>query len=411
MKTLMSAIARPLLVSMTAGLAMLLAACGGPAEPDASGSPQSRLQSEELAFVDDDGPASADGEATSSAEPQPTTPTTAGSGLPAVTTIPVPAPSAVDGSYTGILGALAPDQRIVDPVAPAPESEAGHLPLTGLPGQVPDRPAAVVKIDNGPAAIPQSGLNSADIVIEEEVEGGVSRFAAIFHSTSAIVGPVRSGRTTDVGLVSGLGSPLLLYSGANDVTETILRRQLHIQNRSHSTSSGFWRDEDRKAPSNLFSDTAPHWESASGGPPPAQFAYRADGVDPGGTASDGFSVNYPASTASWAWDGAQWIRSQRGSTHDVVGGGTVTAVNVVVVEAERVGTGMYDSAGGPVPEFVFVGQGPVTVFTAGRRIEGVWTRPSLIDVATLTTVDGLVIELTPGRTWIQLIEQDSGYLQ
>ncbi|MDH3296327.1 MAG: DUF3048 domain-containing protein, partial [Acidimicrobiia bacterium] len=170
-------------------------------------------------------------------------PTTTGSGLPAVTTIPgTGGVGSLDG-YTGTIGRLAPDEILAEPVAPPPARREGVFPLTGLPGEVPDRPAAVVKIDNGAAAVPQVGLNAADIVIEEEVEGGVTRFAAVFHSTSSIVGPVRSGRTTDVALISGLGSPLLLYSGANDLTETVLRRQHHIQNHSHSTTSGYWRDE------------------------------------------------------------------------------------------------------------------------------------------------------------------------
>ena len=54
----------------------------------------------------------------------------------------------------------------------------------------------------------------------------------------------------------------------------------------------------------------------------------------------------------------------------MVGGEPVSAANVVVIEAQRVGTGMFDSAGGPVPEFVFVGQGPVTVFTKARESKG-----------------------------------------
>jgi hypothetical protein len=71
---------------------------------------------------------------------------------------------------------------------------------------------------------------------------------------------------------------------------------------------------------------------------------------------------------------------------------------------------MVDSSGGPVPEFVFVGSGRATVFTEGTRIEGTWTRPTLRSVATLTRGPGQVIELTPGRTWIQLVESGAGAL-
>ncbi len=383
---------------------VLLFACTSDSDDGEAGSTTAG-SSVDLAFVDDRD--TVDGEDL----PGVVQPPPDDSGLPPVTTIPGPPGGVADEGYTGILGRLGPDEQIVGPAAPAPEVMPGRLPLTGLPGATPDRPAVVVKVDNGAAAVPQTGLNAADIVIEEEVEGGVSRFAAIFHSNSTSVGPVRSGRTTDIALVSSLGRPVFLYSGANDMTERIIRSQADIQNHSHATASGYWRDEDRRAPSNLYTHTGPHWSAADGGPPPPQFAYRLDGEPVDGPVVSSFSIDYPASQASWTWQDEEWVRTQRGSVHQLTDDGPVTAANVVVIEAERVGTGMFDSAGGPVPEFLYVGTGPATVFTAGRRVDGVWTKPSLVEVATLTTADGEVIELTPGRTWIQLIEQDSGYLR
>ena len=89
----------------------------------------------------------------------------------------------------------------------------------------------------------------------------------------------------------------------------------------------------------------------------------------------------------------------------------MNAANVVVIEAVRVDTGMVDGAGGIVPEFPFVGTGRATVFTDGKRIEGTWTRSTLNSVATLTHAPGDPIELTPGRTWIQLVEAGSGALR
>jgi hypothetical protein len=266
----------------------------------------------------------------------------------------------------------------------------------------------VVKIDNGEAARPQTGLNAADLVIEEQVEGGVTRLAAVFHSRPSIVGPVRSARTTDVTLLGALGRPLLLYSGANEITQAILVAQPFLQLRGESHSSGFWRDDSRRAPSNLYTDTAPHWADASGEAPPPQFAYRAAAdIVTGGNPVDSFTVEYPGSSARWEWNGSQWLRWQRGTEHLVAGGDQVSAANVVVVEVRELPTGMTDAGGGAVPEFLFVGTGDATVFTDGRRIEGTWTRPRVIDVATLTDANGDVIELTPGRTWIQLVRTGS----
>ena len=337
-------------------------------------------------------------------------PTTVGSGLPPVV-VATPDPGGdPDGIYRGVIGTLGLDDILAAGAVAPPTASPGTAPLTGLPGAIPERPAAVVKIDNGSAAAPHTGLNAADIVIEEEVEGGVTRFAAVFHSTPSIVGPVRSGRTTDVALISGLDDPLLLYSGANAVTQGILAGQPRLQLRGEGWSSGFWRDGNRRAPSNLYTDTGPHWASAIGGPPPAQFHYRDPDETAEGAAVDELTVAYPASVARWVWDGASWQRWQRGDQHVLVDGDQVSAANVVVIEADEVDTGMVDASGGVVPEFLFVGEGRATVFTDGRRIEGTWTRPSLGSVATLTEGPGRPIELSPGRTWIQLVEAGTNAL-
>jgi hypothetical protein len=209
----------------------------------------------------------------------------------------------------------------------------------------------------------------------------------------------------------GLGSPLLLYSGANDVTNALIGQHANIEARDASRSSGYRRDSSRKLPSNLYTDTGTHWASASAGPPPAQFAYRDPAAPVPGTPASSFSVTYLSNPVSWRWDGARWLRSQGSGAHLLVSGEQVSAANVVVIEAERVDTGLVDSIGATVPEFLFVGTGPATVFSGGKKVVGTWTRPTLASVATLTTADGRTIELSPGRTWIELIEVGAGGLR
>ena len=74
------------------------------------------------------------------------------------------------------------------------------MPLTGRADRptpaIADRPALVVKIDNDPTARPQSGLNQADIVFEEIVEGSSPASPPCStRRTADPVGPIRSGRT------------------------------------------------------------------------------------------------------------------------------------------------------------------------------------------------------------------------
>src|SRR5438477_157056 len=117
-------------------------------------------------------------------------------------------PTSTRGTTTTTTGA----SNVFDPGADA-------WPLTGLHADdlaKRNRPALVVKIDNAPLARPPTGINAADIVVEEKVEDGVTRFFTIFHSADAdVVGPVRSARTTDIELVGALNHPLFAYAGAN----------------------------------------------------------------------------------------------------------------------------------------------------------------------------------------------------
>ena len=304
--------------------------------------------------------------------------------------------------YTGILGFFGPDDLVTPAVGSIPQAAAGTAPLTGLAGSSPNRPAVVVKIDNGSKARPQAGLNLADIVIEEEVEWGITRLAAIFHSNQAEVGPVRSGRTTDISFLNSLGTPALVYSGANDVIDALLLNQKRVQNFSAARTSGFWRQSGRSAPSNLWANTASFTAIASGGPPPAQFHYRAAGTpSTAGQATSSIGINYPSATIGWTWDTSAWLRSQDGKAHNT-NGQRVSAANVVVIEARVFPTGLYDSVGGVVPEVVWLGTGKAIVFTDGKRIEATWTRSTLKSPSVLTDAQGAVIPLTPGRTWVEL---------
>jgi hypothetical protein len=328
-------------------------------------------------------------------------PTTEAAGAPAVTNQ-AAGPQSVPGLYKGVLGTYALDQVLATSPIGKPTVAGGVLPLTGLPGSVPNRPAVVVKVDNSSKARPQSGLNNADIVIEEQVEYGITRLAAVFHTNDTTVGPVRSGRSTDISFLNGFGTPALAYSGANKVIDQLLLNQVNVANFSAARSSGYWRSSSRPAPSNLYTKTSSFSSVAPGGPPPAQFHYRPAGVAATqGVAHGAFKVSYPSNKVRWEWNGSAWVRQQAGAAH-TTDGETVTTANVVVVGVRSVGTGLFDSTGAPVPEYLFVGEGNAVVFTDGRRIDGRWTRPTLRDPAMLH-VEGQAIELTPGRTWIQIV--------
>src|ERR1035438_10429084 len=138
-------------------------------------------------------------------------------------------------------------------------------PLTGLAprdGHVPQRAALAVKVENLPQARPQWGLEAADIVFEEPVEGGITRFIAVYqcHVVSRIE-PVRSGRLVDVGILAPLGRILFAYSGAiQPVVNAIDSGTSLLQDVGANRAPGaYYRDPTRVAPHNLATSTAALW--------------------------------------------------------------------------------------------------------------------------------------------------------
>lgn len=313
--------------------------------------------------------------------------------------------------YVGVLGELTPSERVVPPAAPALQPVAGLAPLTGLPASGLGRPAVIIKIDNVNLARPHVGLNEADIVYEELVESGITRFAAVYHSNDvATVGPVRSGRSTDIGIVSSFNMPIFAFSGANSIYEKLIDAS-PIVNRGAEVFTGYWRQSGRPAPHNLFTSTATMWNSSAGGAAPLpHFAYRAEGAElhPSAVpasqvqlrflAGASYSINY-----EWSDDAGGWRRWQSGTPHTDVAGAQVAPENLVVQYIEYIDSGLTDKWGEDLYEGVSVGTGSALIFTQGHMIEATWTRPSLLEAATYTDADGNHIELTAGRTWVALV--------
>jgi len=317
-------------------------------------------------------------------------------------------------AYRGVLGQIDPDRIVVAPVAlpPAPAAE-GIAPLTGLPlsdPSVADRPAILAKIDNTPKGRPQAGISQADMVYEEQIEGGFTRLAVVFHTNApAVIGPVRSGRSTDIALLGSLNDPIFVWSGANRVHGALLRRQ-KIVDLGAATRSEYTRAKDRPGTYNLMTDAATMQaiaaKSGSGGAPPPHFEYRSDtiGLPPTARPAKSFTVEFPSVTARWDWDAAAggWLRTQDGTAHLDADGVQVMAANVIVAEVKQVSTGAVDIIGSTVYEEQFLGSGRAWVFTDGQVVEATWTKPSIDSVATWTTPDGIPVALTPGVTWIEL---------
>jgi hypothetical protein len=293
----------------------------------------------------------------------------------------------------------------------------GAAPLTALPGDPGrvGRPALVVKVDNAPKARPQAGLNQADVVVEEGVEGGVTRFATIFHSQDApSVGPVRSARSTDVAIVTPLNRPYFAYSGANAVFLKLLRASPLVDVGVDRFPGQYHRERGRPAPYNLFSGTAGLFganPSADAGVPVPLFAYRPAGQAPPAAGSEAA----PRIQAQWRgriittlvldWDAGSggFARTVDGAEHVDADGKRISPENVILQMVKYRDTGLVDTSGAAVPEAELVGEGEVWVLTGGRMLKGKWTKPSAEAPTRYFDPSGGPIRLTAGRTWVELV--------
>jgi Protein of unknown function (DUF3048) N-terminal domain/Protein of unknown function (DUF3048) C-terminal domain len=297
-------------------------------------------------------------------------------------------------------------------------------PLTGQPSaDVPSRgahPAIVVKMDNSPDARPQTGIERADLVYELLVEG-ITRFALVFHSElPEPVGPVRSARSSDIDLVSDLSTPLFAWSGGNPgVTGEVAAAAAKglLTDASYSAAfDAYFRSNDRIAPHNLYVNLPKLLElkaPAGQGAPTPVFTYRRADAVPTGVPALGLSVDFGMGTViDYLWDATRggWRRFQVDGSHRRAdsatmdqAGGQVTPANVVVMFTEY-GQSPSDSRS---PMALTVGSGRAIVYSAGRAVGGTWTRPDARAAAVLRDTAGTVIDLTPGRTWVELPRTDS----
>jgi hypothetical protein len=288
-------------------------------------------------------------------------------------------------------------------------------PLRGTPvpggGPVPARPALAVKVDNYPAARPQSGLDKADIVFEEPVEGAITRYAAVFQCQgAALVGPVRSARNIDIGILSEFGAPLLAHvGGINPVIANIEASPIvNVDLGDHA--SVIQHLQGRYAPYNTYTSTAALWALHPGDttPPAPVFTYAA--ASPAGTAVRAVSIPFSStSQVVWRWDrGAGRFERFYGTRPDTLADGVQnSATNMVVQQVHLTyGPWLENSSSSSLEVQANLddqASGPAEIYRNGTEITATWHRDEPSQATQFLTAQGQPVPLAPGTTWVELV--------
>ncbi len=301
------------------------------------------------------------------------------------------------------LGRSSPARPSDTPRTSAPAARQMRSPFTGEPVKALRRVLAV-KIDNIVLARPQTGLTRADIVYVIPVEGGLSRFLAVFSSHfPPVIGPVRSARKDDLQLLAQFGTPAFAFSGAQPQLLPVVEHA-RIVNLYSGVVGGYYRDLSRVAPYNLYARSRRLRAEAAHASKARNIGFRFGPAPAGGRARAAYSVSYPAASFSFRWAPrrARWLAWMDGARAASTEGAQLGAPTIVI-QYTKVGTSKYLEQGRVRPPFArTVGSGRAVVLRGGRSYSGRWSRPLANGGTTFTTAKGQPMTFARGQVWVVL---------
>ena len=295
-----------------------------------------------------------------------------------------------------------------------PDGAATNL-LSGREGT--NGPVLVVKIDDTTQAHPQIGLEDADIVYIEQVEGGLTRLAAVFSSVvPQRIGPVRSARISDIEIMSQFGRVAFAYSGAQrKLLPVIAAANLQDLGAQRQSPTIFTTDPTRIQPYAMvlradllmqkINDDNYQIDSAK------SVGFKFGPLQEGGAETSKAVMHWPAATysATWSNDDSRWLLSHNNSVN-VADSGVVLGPTTLVIQLVSITPSEYgDKFGGVTPFSQTVGTGKAYVLRDGQRFVTTWNRASADDGTTFSFADGTVMNFDPGQIWIALTDQEPDF--
>jgi hypothetical protein len=302
------------------------------------------------------------------------------------------------------------------PATPAPTT----CPLTGRPprkGVDIARPAIAVKIENSTAARPQTGLDHADVVFEELVEGGITRFAAIFQCDSVTkAGPVRSARFDDPDFIKPVTQGLA-FAGANAiVTKSLTHHHMKLFTDFNDSKALYRVPPGNTSDHSLFANVKLLLKQAAQrhvrAPATNLFHFGAPSAPPRKATSVGlkFEDSSVAEPIRWRWRGGIWKRYESGQPFMSADGHQIAAPNVLVQRVNvKLSTQLVDVAGNPSPRITFSGKGRALLLRNGGVVKGQWKRRHHRFI--YLTSGGKAMTFARGPIWIELVPSNKGAIK
>jgi hypothetical protein len=293
-------------------------------------------------------------------------------------------------------------------------SNKNEITYNSISGRVGiDGPILAVKIDDTIAARPQIGLEEADLVYIEQVEGGLTRLAAIFASViPQSIGPVRSARISDIDILSQYGKVVFAYSGAQPAMLTVIANSnLWDYGAQRQSPTIYTRGPNRSAPYDMVlrGDLLLEKVKADGREVAISksVGWSFGDAPAGGVAIDSVSLRWPASKYEATWSKAEkrWLLSNGGVANFAAGGKQLGPTTFVIQTVEMSDSIFRASDGSYTPLSETVGSGTGYILRDGRSFKSNWSRPTAEAGTTWTLADGSEIHFAAGSVWVALTDR------
>jgi hypothetical protein len=284
--------------------------------------------------------------------------------------------------------------------------------FTGLAGE--NKQILVVKIDDTNAAHPQIGVESADVVYVEQVEGGLTRLAAIYTSKlPPLIGPIRSARISDIELLAQFGRVGFAYSGAQSkMRPVIAAANLENLSAERNPPSIYGKDPDRPGPVDMILKPDLLLERANANPK-IRIETATASVFPFGDAPKGETntavakVKWPSAKYELRWDSTneKWLIYFNQKPNMAANGEHLYA-DTAIIQIVSITPSIYGDKFGEITPFSkTTGSGKAVMLRDGFSYQISWQRNLETDVTTWMSEDGGVANFKPGRTWIFLTDK------
>ena len=287
--------------------------------------------------------------------------------------------------------------------------------LSGREGR--NGPVLAVKIDDTTAAHPQIGLEDADVVYIEQVEGGLTRLAAIFSSViPERVGPVRSARISDIDILAQYGRVAFAYSGAQKKLLPVIDAA-NLQNLGAQAQppSIYTTDPNRVAPvamvlraDLLMAKVAEKNYQISSA---KNVGWSFGDAPQGGKPTQAVTMYWPAArySAEWSESESRWLLSHN-SKSNLADSGVILGPTTLVIQIVSITDSEYrDKVGGVTPFSQTVGTGRGFILRDGKSFAALWSRASEGEGTTWTLKDGSEIKFSPGQIWVALSDKEPDF--